>query len=187
MSNEQNNSNENTSENTAETNANTANEEQVVLSKPEFEKLKQDLDQARKDQLYVRAEFDTFRRNIQKEKEQLRKYGAESALRELINVFDNFELATQTKVSPEAFENFERGIHMIRNEFLNVFENMGVKQFAQVGDSFDPSIHEALGQDPSTDIEAGKICKIFRKAYKFHDRLLRPAQVIISSKAESNN
>lgn len=69
---------------------------------------------------------------------------------------------------------------MIAGEMRNLMQRFGVEEIKAEGEAFDPSKHEALSSEPRSDIEPGKVVRVFKKAYKLHDKLLRPAQVVVS-------
>lgn len=144
-------------------------------------KLQTDLDKAKSDYLYLLAEFDNYRKNAIKERSELSKFGAERFIREFINLFDNFELALETPTTPENFQSFREGVQMIAGEFRSLLQRHGVEEVKAQGEQFDPAKHEALSSEPRTDIPAGYVATVFKKAYKMHDKIIRPAQVTVAS------
>jgi molecular chaperone GrpE len=145
------------------------------------EQLKADVEKAKKDYLYLLAEFDNYRKNAIKERSDLSKYGSEKFIREFLNVFDNFERALQTEVTGESFGAFREGVTMIAGELKNLLQRFGVEELKTEGEPFDPSKHEALSSEPREDLPAGHVARVFQKAYKMHDKLIRPAQVVVAS------
>lgn len=145
-----------------------------------------ELEKAKSDYLYLLAEFDNFRKNAIKERSELSKYGSEKFIREFLNVFDNFERALE---APETTETtaFREGVLMIATELRHLLQRFGVEEIKAEGENFDPSKHEALSSEPRTDVEPGKVIRVFKKAYKLHDKLLRPAQVVVSVSGANNN
>ena len=154
----------------------------------ELENLKAELEKAKNDYLYLRADFDNYRKKAIEERAQWRKYGAEPVMRELVGIIDNFDLALMTEVTPENLDSFHQGVKMIRSEISSSLERAGVREIDATGQAFDPNLHEALSAEESTEVEDGHVLRVFKKAYKLHDRLLRPAQVIVAKKpsAEDN-
>lgn len=135
------------------------------------------------DFLYLRAEFDTYRRNVIKERADLTKYGSERLVTELLGVLDNFERAIQAAggTSEKAAASLLKGVEMTAQEFRSVLQRFGAQEVATPeGANFDPTIHEALGSEFTNEIEPGKIIRVLRKAYKLHDKLIRPAQVVVA-------
>lgn len=143
--------------------------------------LKADLQKAKNDYLYLLADFDNYRKNAIKERSDLVKYGSERFIREFLGVFDNLERALSSDVGPEGMARFHEGLQMIAGEFRTLLKNFGVEELPAEGQPFDPSQHEALSSEPRDDIEPGHVAQVFRKAYKMHDKLIRPAQVTVAS------
>lgn len=148
----------------------------------EVEKLKEELNKAKQDYLYLRADFDNYRKKVIEERSQWKKYGSEGVLRELVGIIDNFDLALQTEVTSDNLESFHQGVNMIRSEITSSLERAGVKEVSSVGEAFDPTLHEALGAEVSDEVEDGHILREFKKAFRLHERLLRPGQVIVAKK-----
>jgi molecular chaperone GrpE len=140
--------------------------------------LEEQLQKEKSEQLYLRAEFDTFRRRAIKERSDILKYGGERAFVELLNVIDNFERALETKITPDNFESFKNGVQLIAEELKNVFKRIGIEEVP--AKNFDPHVFEAISSEESKDHKPGDIVRVFRKAYKFHDKIIRPGQVVIA-------
>ncbi|MCB0411637.1 MAG: nucleotide exchange factor GrpE [Bdellovibrionales bacterium] len=145
-----------------------------------------ELEKAKSDFLYLRAEFDNYRKNAIRERSEMLKYGGERLARELLDVLDTFDLATQSEVTPENLESFVTGIDLTKSNLKNLLSRFGVHEVSSLGEAFDPTVHEALGSEATDEIEAGHISKVFKKAYKLHDRLLRPAQVMVAKPTDSS-
>ncbi|MCB0407021.1 MAG: nucleotide exchange factor GrpE, partial [Bdellovibrionales bacterium] len=137
--------------------------------------------------LYLRAEFDNYRKNTIKERSQLIRYGAEPLLRELLTVLDNFDLALGTKIDSENIVSFKQGMEMTAKEFRSVLTKFGLKEEDPTGEPFDPNKHEALSSEPTSKVESGHIVSVFKKAYLLHDKLIRPAQVTVAREPDSSN
>jgi molecular chaperone GrpE len=150
-------------------------------AEPNINQLKADLEKAKSDYLYLLAEFDTYRRNAVKERSDLVKYGAEKFIREFLNVYDNFERALETELAEDNMESFRAGVRMIADEFKSLLSRFGVEEIKAQGEIFDPAKHEALSSEPRDDLPSGHIATVFKKAYKLHDKLIRPAQVTVST------
>ena len=146
-----------------------------------------ELEKAKNDYLYLMAEFDTYRRNAIKERSELTRYGAERFVREFLNVFDNFERALETPITSENVNSFREGVQMIAGEFKSLLQRFGVEEVKAEGEVFDPTKHEALSSEPRADMPSGRVARVFKKAYKMHDKLIRPAQVTVSVDAPTEN
>lgn len=139
-----------------------------------------ELEKLKNDYLYLRAEFDNFRKNAIKERSDLVKYGSERLARELLDVMDTFELALSGQVTPENLDGFVKGMELTAANLKNLLSRFGVTEIDPIGQNFDPSLHEALSSEPTSDYKPGQVCRVFKKAYKLHDRLIRPAQVVVA-------
>jgi molecular chaperone GrpE len=143
--------------------------------------LKAELDKAKSDYLYLLAEFDNYRKNAIKERSEMVKFGSERFIREFLNVFDNFERALENDVTAENLKSFRDGVQMISGELKALLQRFGVEEVKSEGQAFDPAKHEALSSEPREDMPAGHVARVFKKAYKMHDKLIRPAQVTVST------
>jgi molecular chaperone GrpE len=145
---------------------------------------KAEVDKWKNEYLYLRAEFENFKKQVIKERSDLRKYGSERMVSDLLGVLDIFETALSTDSSAENSANFRKGIEMTATEMRNVLTRHGVTEIASHGLPFDPAHHEALSSEESADIAPGSITRVFKKPYKLHDRVVRPGQVVVA-KAKS--
>lgn len=132
------------------------------------------------DYLYLRAEFENFKKQNIKERSDLRKYGSERLAADLLNVLDIFETALTTDVTPESFSNFRKGIEMTATELRAVLNRHGITEVPSKGQPFDPALHEALSSEETNDSAPGTITQVFKKPYKLHDRVIRPGQVVVA-------
>lgn len=144
-------------------------------------KLEADLAKAKSEYLYLLAEFDNYRKNAIKERSDLTKFGSERFIREFLTVFDNFERALELEVNADSLESFRTGVQMIAGELKALLQRFGVEEIKSEGEAFDPTKHEALSSEPREDLPAGHVARVFKKAYKMHDKLIRPAQVTVST------
>ena len=148
----------------------------------EFEKVKKDLAQTRQNLLYLRAEFENYRKNVTKERTEGIKYGSQPLISALLNVADLFDQALMAELKQDNLKSFKKGMAMIFSEFKNTLQNFGLKEVSlEKGTSFNPREHEALSHKDSQDIPPDHIIEVYRKTYKLYDRVIRPAQVVVSS------
>lgn len=159
--------------------------EEGAKSKDDQTELNLALEKAKNDYLYLRADFDNFKKAAIKERSDLMKYGSERLITELLNVIDTFDQALSLEITPENTASFRQGIEMLRSEFSNVLERHGVRPIESKGQPFDPSIHEALSAEPTDKVKPGHITQEFKKAYKMHDKVIRPAQVVVAKEPEA--
>ena len=130
--------------------------------------------------LRIAAELDNFRKRKEREVNDLRKYANQNLLRDLLSVVDNLERAIGATQDTETAEGLVEGVDMTLKELLKIFENAGVKPIAAVDQPFDPNLHEAVMQEENENIPENTVIRELQKGYQIHDRLLRPAMVVVS-------
>lgn len=150
----------------------------------ELAKMSEQAEKFKNDYLYLRAEFDNYKRHAIKDRAELLKYGGERLVRDLLDVLDNFERALQVKLTPDTIDTFHKGIEMTAVALKEVLEKNGIFQINSEGQPFDPNMHEALSSEPTTSVPPGHISRVFKKPYKFHEKMIRPGQVIVAQKPE---
>lgn len=141
--------------------------------------LQQEKDALQDRLLRTAAEFDNFRKRIDRERRDLAEFAASDVLMELLPIVDNFERALQAPAPPEA-EAFRKGIEMIHRQMLDLLRKRGVKPIDTVGADFDPNFHQAVIQEASADHREGEVMQELQRGYMLGDRLLRPAMVKVA-------
>lgn len=142
--------------------------------------LERQVEKYKNDFLYLRAEFDNYKKHAIKERSDLLKYGAERLVVDLLEVVDNFERALETRAGADNFQTYAKGVEMTAQEFRQTLNKFGVSVIDSAGKAFDPMIHEALGSEASENIPAGHITRVLKKPYKMYDKVIRPGQVIVA-------
>lgn len=150
----------------------------------EIQALQEQVEKFKNDYLYLRAEFENYKRNAIKERSDLVKYGGERLALDLLEVIDNFERALSFTVTPENLANFKQGIEMTAQELKTALQKHSIHEVPAHGVPFDPNVHEALSSESTNDMEPGHVFRVFKKPYKYHDKLIRPGQVIVAKKPE---
>lgn len=140
------------------------------------------LAQLEKDHLYLRAELENIKRQNFKERSQLLRYGAERLARDLLETLDVFRSALSSEVTAENFQEFINGVQMTAQSLKSALEKHGIVEVECVGKPFDPNTQEALSSEASEDLPEGHVTQVFKPPYRYHDKLLRPGQVIVSRK-----
>ena len=134
----------------------------------------------RHDQLLrLGAEFENYKKRVQKEKSDLIKFGNESLLKAVLPILDNLERAIDHGKKMNENGPLLQGVEITLRQFLTILERFGVKPVAAMGESFDPEKHEAVSQAESYQ-ESNRVISELEKGYLFHERLLRPAKVLVS-------
>lgn len=165
---------------------NPAAEEAAIPADPVAE-AKNEADKFKNEYLYLRAEFENFKKQAVKERADLRKYGAERLVADLLSVLDIFETALATELNPENVANFKKGIELTSNELRAVLQRHGVAEIPAKGTAFDPAVHEALSSHETDEVAPGTITEVYKKPYKLHDRVVRPGQVVVARQKPKNN
>lgn len=131
--------------------------------------------------LRERAELENFRKRMQREKEDLIRFANENLLREILTVVDNLERAIEhARKNEETVQGLLEGVEMTLSQCQKLLEKFGVTPVVAVGEPFDPTWHEAMGQLESAEHPANTVLQEMQKGYVLNDRLLRPALVLIS-------
>ncbi len=129
--------------------------------------------------LRLGAEFENFKKRAERERQISIKFAVESLLMDLLPVMDHLEQAIS--VGPESSNDaILTGVKMVLKQFEDTLGKYGVKRFSALGEAFDPSKHEAVAQQESEDTPAGQVITEYQKGYFLHDRLVRPARVVVS-------
>ena len=127
------------------------------------------------------ADFDNYRKRVQREQATQRLYASESAMRDLLGVVDNIERALSVSTEEDSAGSLSEGVKMILNQMLSVLDRHGVKAFESVGEIFDPERHEAVARQGHAVHAEDLVCEQMQKGYMLHDRLLRAASVVVSA------
>lgn len=132
---------------------------------------------------FLMAEYANYKKNNIKHTENLKKYEGQQLTKKLIDeVIDDFDRAMKQQLDEQNIDELKRGIHMIYDRFMNILKNIGIKKASSKGQLFDPSVHCAVDSTPSEETPPDHIVHVIKEAYFFHDRLIRPAEVIVSRK-----
>lgn len=131
--------------------------------------------------LRLYAEFDNYKKRINKDKEELLKYGQESLLYELLTVIDNLELALK-HASDEVSTGLIQGVEITYKELIKTLEKFGLNAVEAEGKTFNPSVHHAMSQVENGELEENIVVEEYRKGYMLKDKVLRPALVAVSKK-----
>ena len=148
--------------------------------------LKKEIEKLKNDYLYLRADFDNYRKAKIKETAELTRYGAKRIIVELLSIIDTFELALSHEVTAENFQSFKEGMQLTASELNKLLASFGVKEIEILNKPFDPNTQEAISSEPTDQMPAGHVLRVFKKGYKLHDLLVRPAQVVVAQSPDKN-
>ncbi len=130
--------------------------------------------------LRTAADLDNFRKRMAREREEALKYACQGLLEELLPVLDNFEMGMQA-AAKEQGSMIYIGMDMVRRQFADLLGAQGVEEVpVAAGAEFDPTLHEAMSQQESTEVADGHVLRVVRRGFRLRERLLRPASVIVA-------
>ena len=131
--------------------------------------------------MYARmlADFDNYRKRVSRDREELVKFAASETVKDMLVTADNLALALAQAKDPE--DPFVKGVRLAYESFLKTLKDHGAEPFESVGEELDPNRHEAIATLPSDSMEEGKISTEVKKGWILNGRLLRAAQVVVSS------
>ncbi|HDA2126672.1 TPA: nucleotide exchange factor GrpE [Staphylococcus aureus] len=142
--------------------------------------LQQLADENEEKYLRLYAEFENYKRRIQKENEINKTYQAQRVLTDILPAIDNIERALQIEGDDETFKSLQKGVQMVHESLINALKDNGLEVIKTEGEAFDPNIHQAVVQDDNPDFESGEITQELQKGYKLKDRVLRPSMVKVN-------
>jgi len=156
---------------------------------PDVEELQRQLEEKKDQLLRLAAEFENFKKRMEREREILVKYAGENIFRELLTTVDNLDRAleqgsTDSGDACQTLNALLEGVKLTRKGLLSTLEKFEVVPIESAGRKFDPNEHEAMTMEASDKVPANHILHEFVKGYRFRDRLLRPAKVVVSQGPE---
>ena len=149
-------------------------------TREELEALRRERDELKEQLLRRRAEFENFRKRVERERQSAGTEAVAAVLRALVPVLDNLDRALEAEGSESSLR---EGVELTRRELLAILESQGVKIEDPRGQPFDPERHQALAHEPAPGAPEGSVVEVYRKGYSYRDRLLRPALVKVAAAA----
>ena len=152
--------------------------EEVVEETPELSPWEEKYNAEHDSYLRLAADYDNFRKRSQKEKEQSYGNGKADAVEKLLPVYDNLERALNQETEDAAYK---KGVEMTMTQLVSIFNSLGVEIFGQVGDTFDPNLHNAVMHTEEEGVEENTITQVFQKGFKLGDKIVRFAMVQVAN------
>ena len=153
-----------------------------------LESVEQEAKEAHDRFLRVSAEFENYKKRSAREMDEFRKFANESLIREMLTVVDNLERALNSSNNDnQANSHIAEGVGMTLKEILKVFEKFYVKPIEALGKPFDPNFHQAAMREETNEHPENTVLNELEKGYMIHDRLLRPAMVVVSMPKVNTN
>jgi molecular chaperone GrpE len=153
--------------------------EETAHADADVAKLAADLEDLRQTLLRRQADFDNYRKRIEKERAEDAKRATARVIEGLIPVIDGFEHALAAHREAE-YENYRKGFELIYKQLLDHVKRLGVERIEPAGMPFDPHLHQAMDRTETTEHPDGTILQVFQPGYVFHGRVLRPAMVRVA-------
>jgi molecular chaperone GrpE len=147
-------------------------------SPSEIERLKEEL--RREHDMYLRAlaDYDNYRRRIERDRSAAARSGKRELILQLLDVLDGFDRALQHL--DDAPESVSEGLQLLQRKLLGLLEAQGVTPLQSLGETFNPELHDAIGTVKSEDIEPGTVAEEMQRGYRWGDDVLRPARVRVA-------
>ena len=169
-----------TTDENIETDENAEDEAAVDEKDKEIQQLQRALDDKEEQYLRLYAEFENYKRRIQKEVETTKAYQSQRVLTDILPTLDNINRALEIKGEDDAFLSLQKGVQMVYDSLVKALEDNGLEAIATEGEAFDPNFHQAVMQDDDSNYESGQITTELQKGYKLKDRVLRPSMVKVN-------
>jgi molecular chaperone GrpE len=126
------------------------------------------------------AEFDNYRKRVDRERQMVSESAAADLLEELLPLVDDLERALAADAGPEGAEAYRRGVELIHTQLLDLLRKRGVRPIDALGEDFDPHYHQAVIHEAAEGRREGEVIEEFRRGYMLGDRLLRPSMVKVA-------
>ena len=152
--------------------------EETVETAPEVNPWEEKYNAERDAHLRCAAEYDNFRKRTVKEKEASYGNGKADAVAKMLPIYDNLERALNQETSDAAYK---KGVEMTMNELLKIFTSLGVEVFGNVGEQFDPNLHNAVMHIENEELEENSLSAVFQKGFKIGDKVVRFAMVQVAN------
>ena len=154
-----------------------------VQKNNEVDELKQKLEVLNQQYVRLAADFDNYRKRQAQERESLLKYGSENALKQMLEVLDNFERGEKALEKVEDCQTVKDSFNLVHKQVFETLQKLGLEVIEAQGKEFDPNFHEAVMQTPTNDVEENIIITELQKGYKLGDKVLRPTLVNVATSA----
>ncbi|MFH1407063.1 MAG: nucleotide exchange factor GrpE [Candidatus Omnitrophota bacterium] len=132
--------------------------------------------------LRAHAEFENYKKRLDKERAEFLKFASQSIILELLKVLDDFDRALDAAKNSKDFALLSQGLEMTRKDLYEILENWGLTRIGTVSEKFDPAKHEAVATVDTQDTEEDVIVEELQKGYMLNDRVIRPAKVKVAKR-----
>lgn len=159
---------------------------ELTLLKQSIDEQKQKAEEYHSHLLRLQAEFDNYRKRMEREKQELITYGQEVTILKLLPLVDNIERALKAALEHDDHKTIIEGLGLIEKEFKQFFRTEGIEQIPAQHMKLDPRIHHVISQEEREDVEDEEVVEEIQKGYSFKGKVVRPALVKVAKKIEKN-
>lgn len=156
-------------------------EQEPTLQPSNLPTLQEDFDNLNNQYLRLAADFDNYRKRQEQERASLIAYGAQDAMKKLIEVLDNFDRAKQSIDGAEDVNQVKESFNVLYNQMFDNLSKLGLEVIEAQGQEFDPNFHEAVMQTPTSEHPENHVIMELQKGYKLGDKVLRPSLVNVAT------
>jgi molecular chaperone GrpE len=149
-----------------------------------IKELKEQIASERDRALRFSAEFENYKKRKQRESDEFKKFANETIFRQFLSVVDNLERAIDSTEESSKESGLLEGIKLTYKEIIKLFETFNVKPVEAANQPFDPNFHQAVTQEETDEFPDNTVTTVLQKGYLLHDRLIRPAMVVVSKRVE---
>ena len=167
-------------------NKKTHKKNKILLNFSEYESLKEKADEYFDKFLRIQADFDNYKKRLDKEKKDFIKFANEEIIIEILKILDDFERAVKAGKSKHDFDVLYKGVEMIHKDMKEFLKGRGVEEIEAKGKSFNPHEHEAMMQEETEEHPEDHVVEEFQKGYLLNGRVVRPTKVKVSKKPQEN-
>ena len=154
-------------------------EQKPSSEETELEKLQKEFEEHKQQHLRVLAEYDNFRKRTQNEKNAIYNNAVSDTVQAILPIADNIERALSQENA--SAQDMKKGVEMIENQIKACFEKLGLTEMGQVGETFDPNLHNAVAHIEDESLGENVIAAVYQKGYKLGDRVVRHAMVQVAN------
>lgn len=147
----------------------------------EEEKLSQELQTQKEQYLRLAAEYDNYRKRTQNEKLSIYDDATAKAVTEILPIADSIIMALSTLNETDVPAEFSKGIELVANQMKKSFEKLNVTEFGEIGDEFDPALHNAVSKIDDDSLKENSISAVYQKGFKLKDKIIRHAMVQVAN------
>jgi len=168
-------------------------EQKIEALTEKVEALEEERDELNDRVLRKAAEFENYRRRMEREKQRRYESGMLEVIEPVLEVLDDFERSIEaaeelqdSQDAEKAYESLKGGVEMVFRKFRDTLENLGVEPIKAEGESFDEELHEAMMRQPSEEAEPGTVLQEIRTGYRMEDRVVRHSRVVVAAEPSAD-